>query len=281
MNSIERKSVLSLAMLYATRMLGLFMVLPVFVLYGNDLHGATPALIGLAIGAYGLSQALLQIPFGALSDRYGRKPLLYIGLVIFCLGSVVAALSESIYGVIIGRFIQGAGAIAAVIMALLSDLTSVESRTKSMAFVGMSIGVSFTIALILGPLVAKLGGLQAIFWLTAALAAFALIWTKVSIPTPAVRTRHRDTRVFSDQILDVLKDKELLRLDFGILVLHLVLTAMFIAIPVSLVDSVGLSSEQHWWLYLLVLVGSFIAMIPLIIVGETKQKMKPIFCVAI
>ena len=281
MNSIERKSVLSLAMLYATRMLGLFMVLPVFVLYGNDLDGATPALIGLAIGAYGLSQALLQIPFGALSDRYGRKPLLYLGLVIFCLGSVVAALSESIYGVIIGRFIQGAGAIAAVIMALLSDLTSVESRTKSMAFVGMSIGVSFTVALILGPLVAKLGGLQAIFWLTAALAAFALIWTKVSIPTPAVRTRHRDTRVFSDQILDVLKDKELLRLDFGILVLHLVLTAMFIAIPVSLVDGVGLSSEQHWWLYLLVLVGSFVAMIPLIIVGETKQKMKPIFCLAI
>lgn len=277
----ERKSVMSLAMLYATRMLGLFMVLPVFVIYGGELEGATPTLIGLAIGAYGLSQALLQIPFGALSDRFGRKPMLYIGLAIFCVGSVIAAVSESIYGVILGRFVQGAGAIAAVIMALLSDLTTVESRTKAMAFVGMSIGVSFTFALILGPIVAELGGLHAIFWLTAALALFALAWVKVSLPTPTVRTRYRDSRVFTDQLLDVLKDRELLRLDFGIFVLHLVLTAMFIAIPVSLVETAGLAIENHWWLYLLVLVGSFICMVPLIIIGEKKHKMKGIFCLAI
>jgi MFS family permease len=277
----ERKSILSLAMLYATRMLGLFMVLPVFVLYGSDLEGATPALIGLAIGAYGLSQALLQIPFGALSDRYGRKLMLYIGLSIFFAGSVIAATSESIYGVIAGRFIQGAGAIAAVIMALLSDLTSVESRTKAMAFVGMSIGMSFTLALILGPIIAEVGGLKAIFWLTAALALFALLWSMVAIPKPRVRTKHRDSRVFSDQIRDVLRDSELLRLDFGIFVLHLVLTAMFIAIPVSLVNHAGLPSEDHWWLYLLVLVGSFFCMVPLIIVGEKMHKMKLIFCLAI
>lgn len=242
----ERKSVLSLAMLYATRMLGLFMVLPVFVLYGSEFEGSTPALIGLAIGAYGLSQALLQIPFGALSDRYGRKVMLYIGLVIFFIGSVVSASSDTIYGVIAGRFIQGAGAIAAVIMALLSDLTSVESRTKAMALVGMSIGVSFTLALILGPLVADLGGLRAIFWLTAALALSALLWSFVAIPNPRVKTKHRDNRVFKDQIRDVLRDSELLRLDFGIFVLHFVLTAMFIAIPVSLVNSAGLPSQDHW-----------------------------------
>ena len=277
----ERKSVLSLAMLYATRMLGLFMVLPVFVLYGSEFEGSTPALIGLAIGAYGLSQALLQIPFGALSDRYGRKVMLYIGLVIFFIGSVVSASSDTIYGVIAGRFIQGAGAIAAVIMALLSDLTSVESRTKAMALVGMSIGVSFTLALILGPLVADLGGLRAIFWLTAALALSALLWSFVAIPNPTVKTKHRDNRVFKDQIRDVLRDSELLRLDFGIFVLHFVLTAMFIAIPVSLVNSAGLPSQDHWWLYLLVLVGSFFGMVPLIIVGEKHHKMKMIFCLAI
>lgn len=277
----ERKSVLSLAMLYATRMLGLFMVLPVFVLYGAEFEGSTPALIGLAIGAYGLSQALLQIPFGALSDRYGRKVMLYIGLIIFFIGSVVSATSDTIYGVIAGRFIQGAGAIAAVIMALLSDLTSVESRTKAMALVGMSIGMSFTLALILGPLIADFGGLKAIFWLTAALALCALLWSIVAIPKPTVRTKYRDSRVFKDQIRDVLRDSELLRLDFGIFALHFVLTAMFIAIPVSLVDQAGLQSQDHWWLYLLVLVGSFFCMVPLIIIGEKRHKMKMIFCLAI
>lgn len=277
----ERKSVISLAMLYATRMLGLFMVLPVFVLYGSDLEAATPMLIGFAIGAYGLSQALFQIPFGALSDRYGRKRMLYIGLGIFFLGSVISATSDSIYGVIAGRFVQGGGAIAAVIMALLSDLTSEESRTKAMALVGMSIGMSFTLALILGPLVADFGGLKAIFWLTALLALCALLWAMVAIPSPTVRTKHRDSRVFRDQISDVLKDSELLRLDFGIFALHFVLTAMFIAIPVSLVNQAGLPSEDHWWLYLLVLVGSFFCMVPLIIIGEKRHKMKMIFCLAI
>jgi len=281
MTPSERKSVSALAMLYATRMLGLFMVLPVFVLYGEHLEGATPALIGIAIGAYGLSQAVLQIPFGALSDRFGRKPVLYVGLLMFFVGSVVAAMSESIYGVIVGRFIQGAGAIAAVIMALLSDLTTDESRTKAMAFVGISIGLSFTLALVLGPLVAKAGGLQAIFWFSAVLAFAALLWSIFVIPTPKVLTKHRDSRVFKDQLAGVLKDKELLRLDFGIFVLHLVLTAMFIAIPVSLVEHAGLSVDHHWWLYLFVMVGSFAAMVPLIIIGEKRQKMKAIFCLAI
>lgn len=281
MNSAERKSVLSLAMLYATRMLGLFMVLPVFVLYSDSLAEATPTLIGVAIGAYGLSQALLQIPFGALSDRFGRKPMLYVGLTIFCVGSVVAAVSDTIYGVILGRFIQGAGAIAAVIIALLSDLTTAESRTKAMALVGASIGLSFTVALIVGPVVAEFGGLQAIFWLTAVLAFAALLWSIFVIPNPKVLTKNRDSRVFKDQLNDVLKDRELLRLDFGIFVLHLALTAMFIAIPMTLVTQAGLPAADHWWLYLIVLLGSFFAMVPFIIIGEKHNKMKLVFCFAI
>lgn len=281
MTSNERRSVFSLSFLYATRMLGLFMVLPVFVLYGEALEHANPLLLGLAIGAYGLSQAIFQIPFGALSDRFGRKPLLFIGLLIFFAGSVIAALSESVYGVIFGRFIQGAGAIASVIMALLSDLTSVESRTKAMAIIGMSIGISFSFALVLGPLVAEFGGLSAIFWLTAVLALVAILWVLVLVPTPTLSTKNRDSRVFKDQLFDVLADRQLLRLDFGIFALHMCLTAMFIAIPVALWQHSGLPKEEHWWVYLLVLVGSFFAMVPLIILGEKRQKMKFVFCFAI
>lgn len=281
MTPSERKSVLSLAMLYAMRMLGLFMVLPVFVLYGQDLEAATPELLGLAIGAYGLSQALLQIPYGSLSDRFGRKPLIVLGLAVFAFGSVVAAMSESIYGVIIGRLLQGAGAIASVLMALLSDLTSEESRTKAMAIVGMSIGVSFAVALILGPLIAGSFGLSGIFWFTALMAVLGLIWVLRKVPEPATLQRSRDTRLFKDQLGAVLRDTELLRLDAGIFCLHLVLTAMFVAVPISLVRDAGVAEASHWWFYLSVMVLSFVAMVPFIIVAEKKQRMKQIFLGAI
>ena len=281
MTPSERKSVLSLAMLYAMRMLGLFMVLPVFVLYGQDLEAATPELLGLAIGAYGLSQALLQIPYGSLSDRFGRKPLIVLGLAVFAFGSVVAAMSESIYGVIIGRLLQGAGAIASVLMALLSDLTSEESRTKAMAIVGMSIGVSLAVALILGPLIAGSFGLSGIFWFTALMAVLGLIWVLRKVPEPATLQRSRDTRLFKDQLGAVLRDTELLRLDAGIFCLHLVLTAMFVAVPISLVRDAGVAEASHWWFYLSVMVLSFVAMVPFIIVAEKKQRMKQIFLGAI
>lgn len=281
MTGIERRSVFSLAFLYATRMLGLFMVLPVFVIYGQDLHGATNVLIGFAIGVYGLSQALFQIPFGALSDRFGRKKLIAIGLLLFFLGSVVAATSESIYGVIFGRFLQGSGAIAAVLMALLSDLTSEQSRTKAMAMVGMSIGVSFSIALVVGPLIAEWSGLAGIFWVTAGLALFGLVWLVIFVPTPVQNFRNRDTRVFKDQFHEVIKNKELLRLDFGIFILHMALTAMFIAVPSSLLQNAQLPTADHWLVYLTVMLFSFFAMVPFIIIGEKKKRMKHVFLFAI
>ena len=281
MTPFEKRSVASLALLYATRMLGLFMVLPVFVLYSEDLQGATSVLIGLAIGIYGLSQALFQIPFGSLSDRFGRKPLILLGLGLFLAGSVVAAMATDIYTMIFGRFLQGSGAIASVLMALISDLTSEDSRTKAMAMVGMSIGVSFSLALVLGPLIASFSGLSGIFWCTAAMAFLGMVWLLWFVPNPAQSIRNRESRVFKDQLSGVLRQPELLRLDLGIFVLHMILTAIFIAVPVSLIEQAELPSNDHWWVYLSVMLLSFFAMVPFIIVGEKKRKMKAIFLFAI
>jgi len=281
MTKNERRSVFSLALLYATRMLGLFMVLPVFMLYGQSLENASGVLLGVAIGAYGLSQALFQIPFGALSDKYGRKKLIFFGLVLFFLGSVLAATSTDIYGVILGRFLQGSGAIASVLMALLSDLTSEESRTKGMALVGMSIGISFSVALVVGPLLGGVFGLQGIFWLTAFLALFGMFWLVFFVPSPVQSQSNRNVRLFKDQVGDVLRNKELLRLDGGIFALHLCLTALFIAVPISLKDHLHLPGNEHWLVYLTVMLTSFFAMVPFIIIGEKKNKMKGIFLFAI
>ncbi len=234
MNALEKRSVIALASVYAMRMLGLFMVLPVFVLLADDLHSATPALIGLAIGGYGLSQALLQVPFGLLSDRVGRKRMIYIGLVLFAAGSLVAAGSDSIYGVIFGRVLQGAGAIASVLMALLSDLTREEQRTKAMATIGISIGLSFSVSLVLGPLLASVFGLSGIFYITAALALVALVIVHRMVPTPHHLQTSADTRPAKAMLGQVLTDTRLLRLDFGIFALHLVLTAIFLVVPVLL-----------------------------------------------
>ena len=281
MNSLERRSVAALASVYAMRMLGLFMVMPVFVLLGSDLDGATPALIGLAIGAYGLSQALLQIPFGMLSDRVGRKRMIYIGLVLFAAGSLLAASTDSIYVVIAGRILQGAGAIASVLMALLSDLTREEERTKAMATVGISIGLSFSVSLVLGPLLGSVSGLSGIFYATAVLALVAIMIVNRVVPTPHEHKSSADTHPARAMLQTVLSDGRLLRLDFGIFALHLVLTAMFLVFPTLLQDRLGLPASSHWWFYLTVMVASFFAMVPFIIVGEKKRRMKPVFCGAI
>ncbi len=281
MNVSEKRSVFSLALLYAMRMLGLFMILPVFVLLGDELDGSNGFLVGIAIGAYGLTQAIFQVPFGMLSDRFGRKKMIVIGLLIFCVGSVVAALSESIYGVITGRLLQGAGAIASVLMALLSDLTTEDSRTKAMAVVGMSIGLSFSVALVAGPLVAGFFGLSGIFWLTAVFAIVGVGMVLFVVPTPVTTHAHRDTRAVKGQFFELLKKPDLLRLDIGIFLLHLILTALFIAVPLSLVNDVQLERQQHWWVYLSVMVTAFFAMIPFIIVGEKKRKIKTVFVGAV
>ncbi|MGC8120941.1 MFS transporter [Marinobacter sp. VGCF2001] len=281
MNALEKRSVVALASVYAMRMLGLFMVLPVFVLLGSDLEGATPALLGLAIGAYGLSQALLQIPFGLLSDRVGRKKMIYLGLILFACGSLLAASTDSIYVVIAGRILQGAGAIASVLMALLSDLTREEERTKAMATVGISIGLSFSVSLVLGPLLGAAWGLSGIFYVTAVMALLALFVVAKVVPTPRTHKVSADTHPAREMIGRVLGDGRLLRLDFGIFVLHFVLTALFLVFPTMLQDQLGLASGSHWWFYLSVMVLSFFAMVPFIIIGEKKRKMKPVLCLAI
>ena len=281
MNALEKRAIASLASVYAMRMLGLFMVLPVFALLGSELSGATPALTGLAIGAYGLTQALLQVPFGLLSDRLGRKPLIYVGLVIFAAGSLLAGASDSIYGVIAGRALQGAGAIASVLMALLSDLTREEQRTKAMATVGITIGLSFSLSLIVGPLVASVAGLAGLFYFTALLATIALGIVRFLVPEPVAGALTSDHLPVRAMLGRVLTDSRLLRLDFGIFALHLVLTALFLLVPVLLTQELGLPAERHWWFYLTIMVTSFFAMVPFIIIGEKYRKMKPVLSGAV
>ncbi len=281
MNAIERRSVFSLAGIYSLRMLGLFLILPVFALYAEHLDGVTPTLIGLALGAYGLTMALLQIPFGMLSDRIGRKPVITVGLIIFAIGSVVAASSHDIWGVIFGRALQGAGAIAAAMMALLADLTREEIRTKATAMIGMSIGMSFTVSLILGPWLDAAIGVNGIFWLTAVLAVGAIVVLHTAIPTPAHSSMHRDAETIPGQLGAALRNFELLRLDVGILILHSIMTAMFIALPFVLRDQLHLPSVHHSWVYLPILVVAMGLMVPMIIIAEKRKKMKPVFLIAI
>ncbi len=278
----EKRAVLSLASLYAFRMLGLFMVLPVLTLYGRDYAGSTPFLLGLALGVYGFSQAVLQIPFGMLSDRIGRKPVIAMGLVLFAVGSVVAATADSVTGLIIGRFLQGSGAIASAIMALVTDLTADENRTKAMAVIGMSIGLSFSLALVIGPLVTSYAGLPGIFWLTALFALCGLLMLFKVVPTPRVMPKtHREAGTVPAILKETMGNPELLRLNFGIFVLHLVLMASFIALPTLLEDQLDIHREQHWRVYLPLLCLAFLAMVPFIFLAEAKRKMKPVFVGAI
>ena len=277
---VEKKAVYGLAGIYGFRMLGLFMILPVFALYASHLEAATPLLIGLAIGIYGLTQALLQIPFGFLSDRVGRKPVIIGGLLLFAIGSVVAALADDIWWILIGRAIQGSGAIAAAVMALAADLTRETQRTKAMATIGMTIGLAFAISLMVGPVLDAYFGVSAIFWLTAGLALFGILLVVFVIPTPDAKKRHHDALPLPEMFKNVLGNSQLLRLDYGIFSLHLMLTAMFLAVPLLLRD-LGLPLMQHSLMYLSVLVVSMIGMVPFIILAEKYGHMKTVFTSAV
>lgn len=280
MTRLEKRATLSLASIYALRMLGLFMILPVLSLFAEQMEGATPVLIGLAISVYGLTQAILQIPFGLLSDHFGRKKIIIIGLILFSAGSIVAAVSTTIYGVLIGRAIQGSGAIAAAVMALVADLTQEVHRTKAMATIGASIGVSFGVAITLGPVIAGYAGVSGIFWLTAVLALLAILVILFVVPNPQKSTVHRDAELVPGQFLNVLKNPDLLRLDFGIFVLHLCLTASFVVLPLLIRDA-GLVPENHWMVYLPILVTSMAVIVPFVIIAEKNRQMKKVFVGAI
>ena len=281
MDKYEVRAVSSLAAVFSVRLLGLFMIYPVFAAYANELSGATPYKIGLALGIYGLSQAILQIPFGVLSDRIGRKVLIFAGLALFGIGSAVAAVSASIDGVIIGRALQGTGAVGSVILALVADLTSEENRTKAMAIVGVTIGLSFMVALVAGPIVASFAGVQGIFWLMVLLALLGIAITQFVVPEPRSLHVHRDAEAVPAMLAAVLKDKELLRLDFGTLVQNAMLTASFLVVPGLLHQALGVTSHDQWLVYLPVLIASLLVAVPAIIVAEKYRLMKTVFAGAV
>ncbi|MDG1073400.1 MAG: MFS transporter [Methylophilaceae bacterium] len=282
MSAAEKRSTVSLAAIYGLRMLGMFLILPIFAIYAQTLEGGQDhTMVGLALGAYGLTQVLLQLPFGIASDQYGRKKVIYIGMLIFIIGSVVAALGTNIMMVIVGRAIQGAGAVSAVVMALVADSTREEHRTKAMATIGGTIGMTFALSLVAGPLLNQAIGVPGIFWMTAILTVFAIGVVKFLVPDPIDSHFHSDTEAAPDKIKEVLRNTQLLRLNFGVFSLHAAQMAMFVVVPFALKETSGMNENQHWMVYLPVLTLSFVLMLPAVIYGEKYAKLKPVFIAAV
>ena len=273
----ELRASIGLAAIFGLRMLGMFVILPVFAIYAETLRGGDNlTLVGFAIGAYGLTQALLQSPFGWLSDRYGRKPVIYWGLLIFAAGSFLAASADSIGGVIAGRILPGAGAISAVVIALTSDLTREEQRTKAMAMIGSTIGLTFALSLVASPWLNQWIGVRGIFALTGVLSllAISVVYAVVPAAPPLVAPVSAKD---APRLLQLLRDPQLARLNFGIFALHAVLMALFIVVPLALRDG-GLELGRHWEVYLPVMLGSFVVMLPPVFIAERRGRIKAVFC---
>jgi MFS family permease len=276
MNAVERRAVAALSSVLGLRMFGLFLILPVLALYAGEIDGATPAMIGVALGAYGLTQAFFQVPFGLLSDRFGRKPLLVAGLLLFALGSVIAARANSIEMVILGRALQGSGAIASVVLALLADLTREEQRTKGVGLVGASIGFSFLLALMLGPILDAVIGLSGIFWSTGVLALMAVPVVAWFVPSVERLPRGTGVQPAWGQVRMILQNRQLLFMDCGILVLHMVLMALFVAVPFALLETLELPRDRHWQVYVPVLGAAVLAMVPMLILSMIHEHTFPV-----
>jgi MFS family permease len=281
MTPVERRASIGLAGIYGLRMLGLFIILPIFAIFAETLPGGqSHFLIGIALGAYGLTQAILQIPAGWLSDRYGRKPVIVVGLLLFAAGSFLAASADDIYWIIAGRIIQGAGAINAAVMALTADLTREEHRTKAMAMIGMTIGVTFSISMVLSPLLYKHIGMSGIFNLIGVLSFVSIAVVLWVIPTPKITRFHSDTEASTSKLKEVLRNADLLRMDFGVFTLHAILMSVFMQVPFIL-RADGLDAQHQWQVYLPVMLIAFVFMVPAIIIAEKKAKLKQVFMFAI
>ncbi len=280
LSSSERRAGLALAGIFALRMFGLFMIYPVFAVYARNLPDATPSRVGLALGIYGLAQALFQMPLGLLSDRVGRKRVIAGGLLVFALGSVVAGMSHSLTGIALGRFLQGMGAVGSAVLALAADLSREEQRTKVMAVIGITIGLAFGLALVAGPLLEGWFGVPGMFWLTAVLAGVAILLLYVAVPQPEALEVHGETEAVPALLARVLKDPALLRLDLGILAQHAILTATFLGVPLVM-QAAGIAAAQAWQVYLPVLVASVLAMGPMIMLAERRGRMHGVMLTAV
>ena len=281
MNSVEKRAILGVGGIFALRMIGLFMIVPVFSVYGDNYAHATPFLIGLAVGIYGLGQAIFQIPMSLAADKFPRKPIIMLGLILFAAGGIIAANATDIYQVIIGRALAGSGAVSAVLMALLADVTREEMRTKAMATMGLTIATSIMLAFAFGPLLVGSLGISGLFWLTAGFAILAMLLLFV-VPTPMRVLKHNlDNKSIGEQLATVLKIGDLNRLHVGIFALHLTMTAIFVLLPHQLTEVMGLSVRQQGLVYLPLLFVGFAVAIPFIIIAEKKRKMRQVFLAAI
>ncbi|HGM1797531.1 TPA: MFS transporter, partial [Neisseria gonorrhoeae] len=278
----EWRASTTLSGVYALRMLGMFLVLPVLAIYAASLPGAedNKTLVGLAMGIYGLTQALLQLPLGIASDKFGRKKTIYVGLVVFAAGSFLAAAADTLPMLVAARAIQGAGAVSAAVTALLADLTRDGVRTRAMAMIGLSIGLTFSVSLVVAPMIADVAGVRGLFMLTGILTVISIGVVAWMTPDPEVSKLHEDTQAQPSRIGEVLKNRRLLTLDFGIFALHAAQMALFTALPFAM-TRLGLEKIQHWKVYLPSTITGLVVMVPLIIVGETRNKLKQVFVLGI